>query len=434
MGMGIDTTAGGYAPQLQPSVVQQVPQPVQPAPLIGGGPTADAQLAAQIQQLATAVADLAQAIAAIAPVIVPSTNPYAATTTAGGPGVPGPSSPIQTSPVQGIPVQGTPTQQLTGTDGPGVIRKIMPKDQLEKNPKLRGKLDPPTGGKPPKGVKVHTRADGTRVLTVNLHGGAPAGKSPTQGQDIRALRDVARYVNAVNPDVVMVQELDDVPNGNIPHESSVFAHLIGATDMAFTPGNGATHGLAKDSGMYTRNGYTIDHAVNVDLPDTAGLGERSAGVAAVVPPDGGAAFTVVATHLSHKPGVTASKSRKEQMQEIARVVKSIEEHGSFTYSVPGMSKQLTATGFPTDRIMLGGDLNTTQGGRNGGIDSADRLLGAAGLRHANDLYGTGNVHPGIDHIYAYGFGATSSAKFEFAANELPSGRPTDHPGYVTDLR
>lgn len=398
--------------------------PTQPQPVVGGGAVDQAQVAVVLRSLIDTVGKLIQALTqaragqaslgaapALAPAPVAATAPAPATT------------PAQSS---------APRPGTGGTDGPGVYRHIKSKAELEKNPKLAGKLDPPPPGKPPKGVKVSTKADGTRVLTINIHGGAPAGASPTAGQDIRAVRDVARYVNSVNPDVVMVQELNDQKNSKVPHLPSVFAHLINATDMAFTPGKGTSNDR-KDVGTYTRNGYKIEHAVNVDLPDAGDPARRSAGVMSVVPPDGGEAFTVMSTHMSHMPGVAAATRRRDQMQELARIAKSIQRTGSFTYRVPGMSKELTATGF-TNRIMLGGDLNTTQKGRERDLDSADKVLGSAKLKHANDLYSRGNARVGIDHIYAFGMDATSSANVGVGAHELPNGKPTDHPGYITDLK
>ena len=172
--------------------------------------------------------------------------------------------------------------------------------------------------------------------------------------------------------------------------------------------------------------------MNADIPDEGDTSRRSAGVAMIRPPDQRPAFTVVSTHMSHRPSVEASKRRATQLQELDRIVSSIRRTGSFTYQVPG-GGQRTAGGFPQGHVALGGDLNTTQRGRNDGIDSADRLLAGSGLRHANDLYGRGNVKPNIDHVYAVGFDASSSALQGVAAVELQAGNPTDHPGYTTDL-
>jgi endonuclease/exonuclease/phosphatase family metal-dependent hydrolase len=340
-------------------------------------------------------------------------------------------SPVQQSPspVQQSPVQqpGRPDQSGArgAGDGPGVFRDIVPKTKLERDPKLRGKLDPPSGGKPPKGVKLRTNADGTRVLTINIHGGAPAGKSPTNGQDIRALRDVARYVNSVDADVVMVQELNDVKGTGIPHTPSVLAHLIGATGMAFTPGAGSK-GQHRDSAIFTRNGYTIDRAVNVDLPDAGDPARRSAGVAVVQPPDGRPAFTAINTHMSHMASQAASNRRHDQLVEINRVATAITQGGSFTYSDPNGGRH-SVSGFPSERLVFGGDLNTTQRGRHAN-DSADRELRSSGLRRAREAAGR------IDHIYVNGFGVSSSAYAEVGRSELTNGRPTDHPGLVVDLR
>lgn len=397
-----------------------------PAPTFGGGqlvaqPVQQVDLAALVPVVA-ALAQAVQSLAALAPstqVAMPGPAPVA-TWAPTAPTAPiAPSAPIAPAP-SGI------------ADGPGVYSRIIPKDRLEQDPKLRGTLDPPTGGKPPKGVKVRTRADGTRMLTINVHGGAPAGRSPSQGRDIRAIRDVARYVNAVDPDVISVQEISDEKGSAIPHLTSVFAHLIGADDMAFTPGDGAK-GRRTGTATYTRNGYTIDHTVNLDLPDAGDPARRSAGVSQVIPPNGGEAFTVVSAHLSHMPGVAASRRRRDQLQEIARVVDAVRQGGAFDYKAAGEDGRRHATGFASGRVMLGGDLNTPMQGREAGIDRANELLAAAGLRNVYQLAGENGSRPGIDHVYAYGFQARGNVKFEVQAQELAGGRPTDHPGYVVDL-
>ncbi len=448
MGLGTTNLVGGGAiapPTFVPPIIG-APMPVQPVlqptaapaamPFVTAGgstqaPLDDAQAAIVIQQL-TAAVEAVTKLVQLAAQQRAAGLPMQPMVFGGGPTMSQPAVQLPTAPpLDQVDQRAAKAAQSGVEDGPGVARKIIAKDKLEQDPKLRGKLDPPTGGKPPKGVKVRTKADGTRMLTINIHGGAPAGKSTSQGRDIRAVRDVARYINAVDPDVITVQEINDSKGSNVPHLTSVLAHLIKADDMAFHPGNG----MGKDpkgTATYTRNGYTIDHAVNVDLPDKGDPARRSAGIVQVLPPQG-EAFTVVSTHLSHMPGTAASTRRRNQMQEIARVVDSIRDNGAFTYRAPGGAGQQRATGFASDRILLGGDLNTTMNGREAGIDPANRLLGAAGLRNVYALNGERGSRPGIDHIYAHGFQASGNVKFDLAAHELPGGRPTDHPGYVVDL-
>ncbi|MCW2922680.1 MAG: hypothetical protein JWM98_84 [Thermoleophilia bacterium] len=340
-----------------------------------------------------------------------------------------------------------------GADGPGVDRTIIPAAKLEAaDPALRGKLTPPTGGKPPAGVTMHSRADGTRVLTVNIHAAVPASTSRDKrsDEDIDALRDVAAYVNSVNPDVVMVQEIRDRgvrEAGGITRQASVLAHLMGATDMAFTPGTMKGSG-GSGSGVYTRNGFTIGHAVNADLPNGS-LGNRSAGVASINPPSGaGQPFSVISTHLSNLQTGEADQVRGQQLTELDRIATALRTGGDFTYTGVADGKRHTAAGFPAGKLMLGGDLNTMQGGTGTRVDSADDRLRGSGLRHANDLLQakggaaarraddgpTTGSNRRIDHVYLEGFDVTDTAIAAARARELRGDDPTDHKGYIVDVR
>lgn len=331
--------------------------------------------------------------------------------------------------------------QSAPQDGPGVVRTVVSRAKLEQDPQLRGQLDPPKGGTPPKGVTVHRDGSGARVLTINIHAATPAGKERgPKGEDMRALRDVAAYVNSIDPDVVMVQEMHDRKfspgTKGIGPMSSVMAHLISASDMAFTPGKFGrkTAGTA----IYTRNGHTIDRAANVNLPELSEDAKRSAGVAAIRPPDGRPAFSLISTHMSNDPALTGSKRRQAQLKEIQRIATAIQRTGSFSYRT-GNGTRTTLSGLPKGRLVVGGDLNTTEQGRRS-IDSADHYLNQAGLRHANDLLTRGGTRNKaalghrIDHIYAKGYRATSVALAEVGKREYRAGAATDHPGYVTDLR
>ena len=344
--------------------------------------------------------------------------------------------------VRSVAPAAAPVRGARPHDGPGVVRRILPISELERDPALRGKLDPPRGGRPPTGVSEHTRGDGTRVLTINIHAAVPAGNDRSVGREsIDGLRDVAAYVNASDADVVLVQEMRrtrlDPKRPGIGEIPSVFAHLIGADDMAFTPFNGSGSPHLDGTATYTRNGYTIPQAINVDLPDdpTRPI-PRSAGVMAIQPPGGGEAFTVVNAHLSHMAAKAPTANRVRQLAILQRVVESVRADGSFGYDVVGgQGRHATATGFPA-RVLLGGDLNTPKGGRShwGGMDSPDRILGKAGMRHVADLARRGAARPGIDHVYALGFDVGGTSHDAIAARELRGRRPTDHAAYVVDVR
>lgn len=339
-------------------------------------------------------------------------------------------------------------------DGRGVHRHVVPKELLELvRPSLRSQLDPPAAGSPPPGVEVRTDASGARVVTINIHGGVPGDmKDRNAGdEDIAQLRDVARYVNSVDADVVLVQELRNHPlltwPGRVAEQASVLSHLMDADDMVFTPAFREFDGTQEGTAIYTRNGYSIEHAVNVELPDGDATQERGAGIAKVVAPDG-TDYTVVGTHLAHKS--TDEASRTKQLDAISDVLRALQRDGSFTYRDRERGSTQTASGFPTGRIVLGGDLNTHQDNADGVRNSPDEILGDAGLVHTNTQLRESDdpairaQFPGaeqrtstlrrIDHVYTRGLDVRDATVAEVPAHELPAGtRVSDHRGIVVDL-
>src|SRR5690606_21010437 len=134
--------------------------------------------------------------------------------------------------------------------------------------------------------------------------------------------------------------------------TSVFAHLLGATDMAYTPGNGTKDGSRRGTAIFTRNGYTIERAVHVDVPDAGDPARRSAAVAVVQPPRG-EAFSVISPHLPHRPDAAASRRRESQLRDLNRTASAIRRDDSSASRTPGGGTH-RATSFPPDRIVLGG--------------------------------------------------------------------------------
>jgi endonuclease/exonuclease/phosphatase family metal-dependent hydrolase len=343
-------------------------------------------------------------------------------------------------------------------DGRGVHRDVVPKAMLEfARPSLRGKLDAPEAGTPPPGVELRTDDSGARILTINIHGGAPGDMHDrTAGdEDIAQLRDVARYVNSVDPDVVLVQELRNHPlltwPGRVAEQASVLHHLFEADDMVFTPAFREFDGTQEGTAIYTRNGYEIERAVNIELPDGDATQERGAGIARVVAPDG-TDYTVVGTHLAHKS--TDGPSRAKQLDVISDVLRDLRaggsEAGSFEYRERDGGRSRTASGFPTERIVLGGDLNSLQDNADGVRNSPDEILGDAGLVHVNTQLRTSDDPavranlPGaeqrtstkrrIDHVYTHGLEVRDATVAEIPAHDLPEGtRVSDHRGVVVDL-
>ena len=222
----------------------------------------------------------------------------------------------------------------------GVVRGLAPLNQLEGDARLLGRLTPPTDGALPAGLAMRTEANGTRVLTINLHMGVP-GDQPLRpaNERIEALRDVARHVNALDPDVVLTQELRNRPRvpgkDGITDMVSSFGHLIKAGDVAFTPavvgdpiaGDLQHYGTA----IYTRNGFTIEQAANVALPNADGQEARSAGIAAVRAPDARPSFTVVSTHLAYRTVEDAALRDAQLLAGVAAsMLDDIRATGSFS--------------------------------------------------------------------------------------------------------
>ncbi|MBC7645054.1 MAG: hypothetical protein H7123_08005 [Thermoleophilia bacterium] len=336
-------------------------------------------------------------------------------------------------------------------DGVGVIRAIAPKAELLRDPRLLGKLEAPLARTMPAGLSMRVDRLGTRVLTVNIHMAVPGGVDLlAKNENISALRDVAQFVNSSDADVVMVQELRNrsvhqaTSGGGLSDVASTFAHLINARHMAFTPAiTGEASGFSHyGTGIFTRNGYAIDHAVNVALPNSGVEEARSAGIAAISSPDGRKPLTVISTHLASRP-VEDQALRDSQLGVLADIVQSITSTGGFSYR-DALSGQLQVASGYSRRIVLGGDLNQAQ-------HETDRILNTAGLTHVNDQLARQGVAQAaraatadvitsvgplgahrIDHVY------TSNAQVsDVAIASVPGreyvGEPTDHKSLIADL-
>jgi endonuclease/exonuclease/phosphatase family metal-dependent hydrolase len=349
-------------------------------------------------------------------------------------------------------------------DGPGVRRDVVPVDQLvARAPELAGRLAPPPMIRPHGSYSVRGAADGVRIMTINVHEGVPGGIEMTgANQSIEALRDVARAIRFADPDVVLVQELTRRRHGSfgddLEEQPSILAHLVEADDMAFTPAFNVGWGEGETgTAVYTRNGFTIELAVNVALPDGAATQPRGAAVASVRAPDGGPRLTVIGTHLAHR--AEDRESRGDQLAELAAIADDVAHDGSFEYTPripdgfrwPWQSGAAAATGFATDRIVLAGDLNATQA-ESSARGNVDDILGRAGLVNAIDLLArTGNPEDAaraaevagerttsrrrIDHVYAAGMHASDVRILAVPNVELRGDAPpTDHRAVIADLR
>jgi endonuclease/exonuclease/phosphatase family metal-dependent hydrolase len=234
------------------------------------------------------------------------------------------------------------------------------------------------------------------AVTMNIHlGGIPGDQSGDPvNENVNALLDDARHINSGNPDVVLVQEMRSRPaikgRPGIAETPSLFAELIGADDMAFTPAferdpnvhNEQQYGTA----FYTRNGHKLTRVVNAALANPGSENEpRSFGVAEVIAPNGERS-TFLWTHLhtflneNYDPKLAQAGAalRKLQLADIAEVVKSLQQTGSFTYRDTLTGQMRTATGFSKDVRLVGGDFNQTKA-------PSDGVMNQVGLTHVNDL-------------------------------------------------
>lgn len=222
-----------------------------------------------------------------------------------------------------------------------------------------------------------------RVVTLNVKA---FQLSDGGNADARAFDAIERYLDRIDADVVLLQELDRGTrrSGGVDQLAEL-ARRTGATDAEFAPAirhDGGDYGV----GILTRNGHAIadsgthnDTAV-VRLPRHAAPGgdreQRVALVAPIVTPDG-TRFTAVSTHLSRSgPG------RGAQVERIDDIVDDV--RGGAGDSGAGLRDDLPTT------IVVGGDFNTRR-------RAAEQHLGD-GVRHVADLAPRlGDT--GIDHLY-----------------------------------
>ncbi|MBC7461599.1 MAG: hypothetical protein H7287_09590, partial [Thermoleophilia bacterium] len=251
----------------------------------------------------------------------------------------------------------------------GVFRRIMPKHLLELDPRLAGKLDPPrTHGAP--AVTVTNPLDQIVAMNVNTHMGTPSQVSLSNpaNESIDGMRSVAETVLRQDPDIVVMQEVrqHDLFGGSagVPEQASVWAHLLEATDMSFTPAVSKITGLHEGYGTLTitRKGATIQQSHNPILTNwEPGIEQRSLGVHVVQVPDG-RRLSLLEGHYDNdreKLPVLDRILRRAQLHDTGGIVESIRATGSFHYTDAAVGAQHVATGMPRDYILLGADFNHT---------------------------------------------------------------------------
>lgn len=280
---------------------------------------------------------------------------------------------------------------------PGVFRNIVSKAVLELDPALNGQLDlVPAAARADALTAVELLPGDIKVMTVNVHMFTPGGVPlDPANETLDGIRNVAARIRAEDPDVVIVQELRRRPANEgrpgIPEQPSVFAHMIGATDMVATPAVASMPNQHEGYGvaMFALKGAKFGTAINARLSNIEeGVELRSAAVADLRLPNG-ERRTVIGTHLAnddhHRPVVEGEtgptpdqRTRDLQLGDIAGLVHEVNETGAVTYrSVVDGSTQ-HARGFTPHGVIVAGDFNQTRA-------ETDRIFGPQGLQNANDI-------------------------------------------------
>lgn len=300
--------------------------------------------------------------------------------------------------------------------------------------------------KPPPGVEV--RFDGkAKVMTLNVHKFVPASKERTEGkkstESFAALKDVADFIKRENPDVVVLQELDNDVTGRdakygVNKQLDRLASLVGATGKAMSSWKHMKGGNGYDNAIITRNGFKVDENVSVKLP-VSGQAQndnpRSVGIADVIAPDKKTHVNVLYTHATPHNDKGAQKSRAMQLDYMADLVRDLKD-GKLRVRDLTTNKMVNYRSKANAATIVGGDLNAKQ-------STADRYLEKkTGLRNVIDLARNkrraddgslirsgGKIGGRIDHLY---FGKNTRVHDAYVKT-VPEKRVKDRTG-VTDHR
>lgn len=287
--------------------------------------------------------------------------------------------------------------------------------------------------RPPRGVTT-SRNGSVKVVTINVKTFRNSSAGSDGKTDPRAFKAITEYINRVNPDVVLLQELDSgTERSNKRDQIADFAKAVKADDYKFA------RAIDKDTGGYgvgivTRNGHHIERnaqgqyrAQRIELPKGQGDGadpeQRIALVAPIVTP-GGKEFTAVATHVTQKgPG------RGAQIDKLGSIVDDVRDGARSSQA--GLSSDLPTT------VVVGGDFNTSR------TNVEDHI--GRGVRHVgHDVSSLGDTN--IDHILVSDDVAVSNASLDSSARigwralhlgPIPTGvvpiTATDHPALQATL-
>ena len=242
------------------------------------------------------------------------------------------------------------------------------------------------GARAPQGVSVSHNGS-VKVVTINVRTFRNSSPGSDGKTDKRAFDAITSYINRVNPDVVMMQELDNgTDRSNHRNEIEDFARAVHANDYQFAKAiehGGGQYGI----GIVTRNGHHIEknnkgeyRSQRIELPKGSGEGadpeQRVALVAPIMTPSG-KEFTAVATHATQKgPG------RGAQIDKLRSVVEDVRDGARSSQA--GLAADLPTT------VVVGGDFNTSR-------DKVEDHIGSDVRHVGSDVSDLGDTK--IDHIF-----------------------------------
>lgn len=262
------------------------------------------------------------------------------------------------------------------------------------------------------------RFDGkVKVMTINVHKFVPGSKERREGkrstESMKALQDVADFIKKHNPDVIVLQELDNDVTGKeakhgVNRQLDRLAKLVGATGKAMASWKHMKGGNGYDNAIITRNGFKIEENVSVKLPVSKKAkndNPRSVGVADVVAPDRKTHINVLYTHTTPHGDKGAKKTRAAQLKLINKLVRDLRD-GTMRVRDLTTNKMVTFRSKKNAATMVGGDLNATQGFADRYLEKNTRLRNVIDMARnkgrANDgtiLKKKGKVGSRIDHWY-----------------------------------
>lgn len=283
-----------------------------------------------------------------------------------------------------------------------------------------------------------------RVMTFNIHDGMGTKSGYGSRADLAA---VAETIRRENPDVVVLQEVDDqLPLTGFRDQTGDLAEQLGATGGAFVPASQRVTGRQKGNAILTFHGVTVEAARGLATGDLRGDGmwRRTVGAGAALVRGLGIDVPGTGIYGAWHPRTPLDAMVRTPEGELVRV---LSVHLSGTGKGSGGSEgdsqadelgaivpTLAAWDGPT---VVAGDFNVKSQTEAGARERA--MLGSAGLRDAFTTRGLAQDDPerlsfrgsttmAIDRVYASGGMLVGSAR---VVRDGPAS--SDHYPLVADL-